>query len=389
MRMGGRLLLSRPMVARLLALAGIFAAALLAGKVVPTDWGLIVHLGLIAALVIYVAALVERVRNAGLVAVSALLCLGVFEAYALIEYPRPINIFTPGLWNPRAELGWGATHPGVIHHTEIDAKTGRLIVEVDYTIDEHLNRKVDSAPSGPAIAFFGDSLTFGSGLPDADTLPQAFADATGRVIRILDLGFPGYGPQQFLRALEAGLYGDLLKPSRLFVFQTAAWHAERSSCIADFMKHAARYRLSGGRPELAGTCTRWWSALTRSLFTGSATYRAFVAPLVERVRPADIELYLAIIERAAALARERYGVPTAILYLPDDDYAGRTGVSDDEIMQRLRDHGLIVINGALDQSAFLAEPLTIPGDGHPTGVANRARAVLLRDAVRYLLAEAP
>jgi len=387
--MGGRLVLSRTLVGRLVVLAGILAASRLAREIVPADWVRVVHLGLAAAVVIYVAALVERVRNAGVVVISVLLCLAAIEAYAVIEYPRPINIHTPGLWTLQAVLGWGSKHAGVFHHTEIDAKTGRLIVDVDYTVDEHLNRKVDSAPDGPTIAFFGDSFTFGSGLPDADTLPQAFADATGRLIRVIDLGFPGYGPQQFLRALEVGWYDELLNPSRLFVFQTAAWHAERSSCFADFMKHAPRYRLIDGRPEWAGTCTRWWSALTRALFTGSATYRTFVAPLVEPIRRADIELYFAILERAGELAREKYGVPTAILYLPDRDYAGRTGVSDDEIMQRLRDHGLIVINGALDQSAYPAESLVIPDDGHPTGVANRARALLVRDAAQSLLSQAP
>ena len=387
--MGGRLVPSRPLVGSLLVLAGVLAASRLARELVPADWVRVVHLGLAAVAAIYVAALVERLRNAAVLVTSVLLCLAAIEAYAVTQYPRQINIHTPDLWGPQAVLGWGAKHPGIVHHTEIDAKTGRLIVEVDYTIDEHLNRKVDSAPDGPAVAFFGDSFTFGLGLPDADTLPQAFADVAGRTLRIVDLGFPGYGPQQFLRALEAGLYDDLLRPSRLFVFQTAAWHAERSSCIADFVKHAPRYRLVGNRPELAGSCTRWWSALSRSLFTGSATYRAFVAPLVERVRRADIELYLAIIGRAAALAREKYAVPTAILYLPDRDYAGRAGIGDDAIMQHLRDHGLIVINGALDPSAFPGQPLVIPGDGHPTAVADRARALLVRDAVQSLLAQEP
>jgi len=389
MRIGGRWVPSRRLAGGLLVLAGLFAAGRLSRELVPADWVRVVQLGLGTAAAIYVALVVERLRNTAVVVTSVLLCLAAIEAYAVIEYPRPINIHTPDLWGPQAVLGWGARNPGSFHHTEIDAKTGRRLVDVNYTIDEHLNRKVDSAPDGPAVAFFGDSFTFGLGLPDADTLPQAFADATGRAIRVIDLGFPGYGPQQFLRALETGLYDGLLRPSRLFVFQTAAWHAERSSCIADFVKHAPRYRLIGGRPELAGSCTRWWSALTRSLFTGSATYRAFVAPLVERVRPADIELYLAIIERAAELAREKYGVPTAILYLPDRDYAGRTGISDDEIMRRLRDHALIVVNGALDPSAFPGQPLLIPGDGHPTAVANRVRALLVRDAVQSLFPEAP
>jgi hypothetical protein len=389
MRLGGKWVPSRRLAGGLLVLAGILATGRLSRELVPADWVRVVHLILAVAAAIYVAAVAERLRNAAVVVTSVLLCLAAIEAYAVIEYPRPINIHTPDLFAPqRAVLGWGSRHPGIFHHTGVDAKTGRRLVDVDYTIDEHLNRKVDSAPDGPAVAFFGDSFTFGWGLPDADTLPQNFADLTGRVIRVTNLGFPGYGPQQFLRALETGLHDGLLQPSRLFVFQTAAWHAERSSCIVWFVKHAPRYRLNGGRLELAGSC-RWWSALNRFLFAASATYRAFIAPLVERVRPSDIELYLAIIERAAELAREKYGVPTAILYIPDPDYAERAGISDAEIMRRLRDDGLIVIDGALDPSAFPGQPLLIPGDGHPTAVANRARALLVRDTLQSLLARKP
>jgi hypothetical protein len=69
---------------------------------------------------------------------------------------------------------------------------------------------VISAPTGLTAAFFGDSMTFGQGVPDAYTLPQAFADATGHRWRVLNLAFPGYGPQQFLRSLETDIFRDLL-----------------------------------------------------------------------------------------------------------------------------------------------------------------------------------
>jgi hypothetical protein len=102
---------------------------------------------------------------------------------------------------------------------------------------------------------------------------------------------------------------------------------------------------------------------------------------MSRVRPADIDLYVSILIRAGQLAREKYGVPTVILYLPADDFARLAGTSDEEIMRRLSDGGLIVINAGLDQSAFPGQPLAIPGDGHPTGVANLARAKLLYGAL--------
>jgi hypothetical protein len=66
----------------------------------------------------------------------------------------------------------------------------------------------------------------------------------------------------------------------------------------------------------------------------------------------------------------------------------RAGLTDQQIMQRLRDGGLIVIDAGLDPKDFPGQNLRIPGDGHPTGVANRAWAVLVRDALTGLAAQA-
>ncbi|HJY48094.1 MAG TPA: hypothetical protein VJ349_05550, partial [Stellaceae bacterium] len=59
-----------------------------------------------------------------------------------------------------------------------------------------------------------------------------------------------------------------------------------------------------------------------------------------------------------------------------------------KIMQRLHDGGLLVINAGLDPNDFPGQNLKIPGDGHSTGVANRAWAVLVRDVLAALAARA-
>ena len=59
----------------------------------------------------------------------------------------------------------------------------------------------------------------------------------------------------------------------------------------------------------------------------------------------------------------------------------RAGVTDAQIMGRLREGGLVVIDARLDPRDFPGQELQIPVDGHPTGVANRARALLVRDAL--------
>jgi hypothetical protein len=110
----------------------------------------------------------------------------------------------------------------------------------------------------------------------------------------------------------------------------------------------------------------------------------FFKPAFGGATAADMDLYAAILIRAGQLAREKYGVPTLILYLPYDSYVRSAGTTDQQIMQRLRDAGLLVVDANLDSKDFPGQVLGFPGDGHPTGVANRARALLVRDVLAGL-----
>ena len=161
-------------------------------------------------------------------------------------------------------------------------------------------------------------MTFGQGVPDAETLPQAFADATGYRLHVLNLAFPGYGPQQFLRALETDIFRDLLTEPHLFVFLTAPWHAERSACTSNFVLRAPRHVMVEGRPTHKDKCIDHWPMRLRSWLTRFAIQSVFFEPVfASGAGPAD---YVAVLIRAGQLARERYGVPTLILYQPYDAY---------------------------------------------------------------------
>jgi hypothetical protein len=368
-------------LAKIVVPVAIFALGWLVYGAPYNNWNRFYYLALAFAFTVYLAAVLRgRLRNAAVTAAAIAFSLSVAEGYAIATEARPIDTNTSGYSASRPILGWGPEFPGVFRHTKTDAKTGRVIFAVDYTVDAHRNRQVISAEAGPTVAFFGDSMTYGTGLPDAETLPQVFADATGRALRVLNLGFPGYGPQQFLRALETGMFDDLLQQPRLFVYQTVPWHTERSSCLTGYMLRAPRYVLVDGQPVFQGPCYADWKILLRGAVAGTALYRVFVNPARDGVGPADIELYIATVIRAGQIAREKYGVPTAILMLPGvKGYLNNAGITEPQLMQRLRAGGLIVIDGALDPLAVPGQPLNIQGDGHPTGVANRARAALVRD----------
>lgn len=308
---------------------------------------------------------------------ALMLCVAAAEGYAQYRLSgRLVSVVQPVMTTKDPVLAWRLGPAGRHHHVKIDPRTGQKVFDVEYTIAADHTRQVLSGAGGPTIVFLGDSLTFGDGLPDADTLPQAFADITGRRLRVLNLGVGGYGPQQFLRAFETGVYDDLLGRPHVLVFETAAWQADLTACVADWTMPQSRYLLVDGTAVFSGRCSDRWSWLIGRLFTKSM-YSAYIAPVLSHPTAAKIDLYVAVMTRLAVLGREKFGAPTVLLYLSDPSYLAGSGITDEQIVARFRANGLAVVDGRLDPKDFPEGLLTIPGEGHPTGIANRARAALV------------
>ncbi len=289
-------------------------------------------------------------------------------------------INTRGFSVSRPILGWGPSAPGTYHaaRTGVD---GRLIYDVDYTIDNQLLRRTQSGPGDPTVAFFGDSFTFGQGLPDSETLPQIYADITGRKVHVLNFGFPGYGPQQFLRAIETGMFDPLLNNTKLFIYETGNWLIERSACRPGFMSRAPRYTLRDGTPFYQGACLEGWRRALSDIVSGSSLFSRFAGSITKPVSNADVELYIAEFARSAQLVKQKYGGRLIILYIPYvGPYLDKSAFTDARIQKRLRDAGLSVLDVYLTPKTFSpGTQLMIAGDGHPSATANRARALLLKD----------
>ncbi|MGH6823697.1 MAG: SGNH/GDSL hydrolase family protein, partial [Methylocella sp.] len=240
------------------------------------------------------ASLLEGKWRDGLVILASLAFgLSIAEAAATILETKALSVVTHGESVRRPVVGWGPEHPGRFHAEKRDPKTGAVIYVADYTIDANLLRQTISGEKGTAIVFFGDSFTFGDGVNDAETLPQAFADLLDRKVRVLNLGFTGYGPQQFLRELETGLFDPLIgSRPRLFIFMTAAWHAERTACKASWTPHAPRYALENGQIVFKGPCNVGPSMWLREWLESTASYGFFIEPYLQKITHEDVELYI-------------------------------------------------------------------------------------------------
>jgi hypothetical protein len=255
--------------------------------------------------------------------------------------------------------------------------------------DANLNRQVISASDGPTVAFYGGSDTFGIGLDESETLPQLFSDAAGRRPRVLNFGIAGYGTQQYLRALETGIDDALLQRPSLIVNQTFAWQAERIACINSYMRSAPRYELVDGQVVFRGTCAEKWSLPLRLIWENTSLYSKFVEPRLSGATAAKIDLYIALLARAGRIAREKYGAPTVILYNPDANYLRSAGLTDADVMQRMRAAGLLVVDEAIDPGAYPGQAFEIAGEGHPNGAANRIWAGRLNAVFAGLPAPSP
>ncbi|MGH6823696.1 MAG: SGNH/GDSL hydrolase family protein, partial [Methylocella sp.] len=305
----------------------------------------------------------------------------VVEGVATVLEPKTLLNVTKGWSVAQPVIGWGPEHPGRFHAEKRDPKTGAVIYIADYTIDANLLRRTISAEQGPAIVFFGDSFTFGLGVNDPETLPQLFADLLDRKQRVLNLGFSGYGPQQFLRELETGRFDPLIgaRP-RLFVFMTFAEHAMRTACKYFWVLRGPRYALENGRVALKGACDDGLGGRAREWLEDMASYRLFIEPYLQKTTHEDVELYIRILLAAVNLAKEKYGVATLIPYIIIPGYLVGTGFTDDEIVRRLRDGGAAVVDVSLVRDESTGA-LTFKGDGHPTPLANRLRAPIIKNYI--------
>ncbi|WP_395667051.1 SGNH/GDSL hydrolase family protein [Methylocella sp.] len=378
------------------AAVSLMAIAALAGLAVfvetrhrPEHFRLVSVICVFLALGVGASLLRGRWRDGMLVLASIALGLSVLEGVAAWMEPAQKIVATEGFNVRRAVLGWGPGTPGVFHEERTDPQTGAVIYSAVYGVDAGLVRRTRSLASGPTIAFFGDSVTFGVGLNDEDALPQQFADLLDPPRRVLNLAFPGYGPQHFLRALETGLFDSVIGADpRLFIFVTSPWHIERSACKASWVIDAPRYELERGRPVFKGACYEGVALKARQFFGNSALYRMFVDPYRRRATRAEVETYIAILTAATRLAQEKYGVPTLIPYLEvSQDFLRGTGMTNEAIMEALRRGGARVLDiSTIEKTQADPALLAIPGDGHPTALANKIRA---RALVAYVKAQAP
>jgi lysophospholipase L1-like esterase len=132
-----------------------------------------------------------------------------------------------------------------------------------FTTDEHGFRNPSPWPERADIVVLGDSMAFGYGVDDDQTWTALLADRLPGS-RIINLGFPGAGPQQYLRSYER--FGQALQPALVLLCLFPGNDLDNARRFDEWLKAGAGsdYRRWHEDAGDTGVRRRLWGLLTQS-----------------------------------------------------------------------------------------------------------------------------
>jgi hypothetical protein len=255
----------------------------------------------------------------------------------------------------------------------------KVIFNVTYTVDANGYRMT---PAGPRTApcralFFGDSFTFGWGLPDDQTIPNQFMIASEGQYSGYNLSISGYGPHQMLQLLQTGRVDRLIGegPVHLVVYQGLYAHVARAAGRTNWDLRGPRYALAEGGEAVTyvGPFHRNGSAsLLRLLLHNSEifTFLHQFAVGIDLPRAEDVPLYMAILKQTKREVERRYARGAfVVVFWQVQDEVEESGL---DLLNELAEAGLDVVPVSrilpdldLNRKAYALAPL----DWHPNRVA--------------------
>jgi hypothetical protein len=255
---------------------------------------------------------------------------------------------------------------------------GQTILDAVYTIDTDRLRVVVPAgdPALETVVFCGCSFTFGEGVADDETLPSRVAQLRPD-LRVLNLGFHGYGPHQMLANLESGRLAQLCqKPPRVIIFQMISDHVYRVVGWVPYNRHAPQYGWREGRIERLGHLDdhKLSQHLRFALMKSNVLGKLLMPHLMTA---ADIELTAAVVAQAKAEVNRQF--PECEFHVVYWGYTGGSNTPALRLALQRHDLNLHVVE---ELDPRLAKPgVFIRGDGHPTPETYARLAACIEDTI--------
>ncbi len=362
--------------------AALITAVSLAYLPMPYIWLL---LAWVIALV--VSAKVARRTSVRVIVVNVTAI--VFAIWALEAY-QTIKTYEPddggregGIVNERGEpIGYQGRHDmlgfapvpntrGIA--TNID--NGKLIYVEHFSINEKGLRVAPPDRGGAdidCILFFGGSDTFGNGLQDDETLPYQTGVKLGGAYRVHNFGASAYAPHQMLAALESNVVDNVVDCRPRYIVYVTSWpHVSRVGGHASWNQYGARYVFDdSGEPERRGFFNDplAFSVDPRELLRIADRSILYRKVFGGRIRKMDLRLLTAIMDKSKRLIEERY--PDAEFHVVVHGHPRDRRIR--ELIEVLRTKNLRVhtMREIAPENALVGPEYQIPGDGHPTALAN-------------------
>lgn len=333
-------------------------------------------------------------RTAALLVAALALSLTLLDAFAGLFTARAVNqglvrVTDPRWWPPPDPVLGFRPRPDsqVVHTATYD---GQPVYKVTYHFGADGARVTPPAPAGAdTYLFMGDSFMFGQGIPDDKTLASQFATATGT--HTVNLGVLGNAPNHLVRAFEAGLL-DRYKGEKVKAVVVWIIPAQLARVTGDgsWLGDSPRYVLEGDTLRHTGSFNEY---RLKNPLEGARYLLGQQFPFIDAIgrqqrQDEQADLFVAMMARLKAFAREKFEAPLVIVYSwPDEKSTGVHGTSEFaqgmlvDILARVRKLGVEMVRVDDITNNLPVEELLIPHDGHPSAYSN----ALIADALKKRL----
>jgi len=320
------------------------------------------------------------------------LCLTLAAAETYFWAREPIERqmqYSEGFFLYDETLGYKPAAGQVLsHQTNVQDE---LLYQVEYTINQDGLRAAMPANAvrtegETCLVFFGDSFTFGEGMPDRQTMPAQVWKKLHGTLPVVNFGFLGYGPHQMLAALQDGRLESQghCHPNHV-VYQAIPSHVSRAAGLESWDPNGPRYvlddtarvRRSGHFVEAPAQSVldwyrRWYQHVSwqiRKALEQSVLHRRILHSH-RTVGQHDVALFTGIVVEAKTLVERTYpGAQFHVLFWDFKDDLPIAG----QVLQQLREHNVTVHPMSTILPNFPADEQRYeisPDDRHPNAIAH-------------------
>ncbi len=300
-----------------------------------------------------------------------------FSLASVTKQTRSEGGYVRGYFTPNEILGYGPAPSKSVRSRKYH--NNQLIYDVSYTIDSRGLRISPPSRTDRCILFFGDSFTFGEGVMDHEAMPYVVGELSK--YKILNYGFPGYGPHQMLSAIEHGMLDRTVDCKPAYAIYQAYVDVARAAGYDSWDKHGPKYVVSDEGLKYDGHFDDVKAVGYREKLRGkleaqvekSYVYKRYFENR-SRIRDQDVDRFVEIVDTSRRKLVERYpGLQFHVILWPADRMDSTYKKTYEVARARLHDRGInlhYVTDILPDWSTNMSRYILSDYDQHPNAFAH-------------------